>query len=67
MLTTRDSPQKKRPTETERKGLEKYILSKQTGKRSWGRNIISDKIDFKTKAIKRVIEGHFIIFKGRIH
>ena len=29
--------------------------------------LISDKIDFKTKAIKRVIEGHFIIFKGRIH
>ena len=29
--------------------------------------LTSDKIDFKTKAIKRVIEGHFIIFKGRIH
>ena len=28
---------------------------------------ISDKIDFKTKAIKRDPEGHFIIFKGRIH
>ena len=29
--------------------------------------LISNKIDFKTKAIKRDPEGHFIIPKGRIH
>ena len=29
--------------------------------------LISDKIDFKRKAIKRDPEGHFIILKGRIH
>ena len=29
--------------------------------------LISDKIDFKTKAIKKGPEGHFIILKGRIH
>ena len=29
--------------------------------------LISDKIDFKTKAIKRDPEGHFIILKRRIH
>ena len=29
--------------------------------------LISNKIDFKTKAIKRDPEGHFIILKGRIH
>ena len=29
--------------------------------------LISDKIGFKTKAIKRDSEGHFIIPKGRIH
>ena len=29
--------------------------------------LISDKIDFKTNAIKRDPEGHFIILKGRIH
>ena len=29
--------------------------------------LISDKIDFKTKAIKRDTEGHFIILKGRFH
>ena len=28
---------------------------------------ISDKINFKTKAIKRGTEGHFIILKGRIN
>ena len=29
--------------------------------------LILDKIDFKTKAIKRDSEGQFIIVKGRIH
>ena len=32
--------------------------------------LITEKIDFKSKAIKRVTEGtegHFIILKGRIH
>ena len=32
-------------------------------KRNRGSNIISDKIDFKTSAIKRDPEGHFIILK----
>ena len=29
--------------------------------------LISDKIDFQRRAIKRDPEGHFIIIKGRIH
>ena len=29
--------------------------------------LISDKIDFKTKVIKRDTEGHFIILRERIH
>ena len=29
--------------------------------------MIRDKIDFKTKAIKRDTKGHFIVLKGRIH
>ena len=28
---------------------------------------ISDKINFKTKAIKRDVQGHFITLKGRIY
>ena len=29
--------------------------------------LITDKIGFKTRAIKKDPEGHFIILKGRIH
>ena len=29
--------------------------------------LISDKIDFKKRAINRDPEGHFIILKGRVH
>ena len=29
--------------------------------------LISDKTDFKKRAIKRGPEGHFIILEGRIH
>ena len=29
--------------------------------------LISDKIDFQRRAIKRDPEGHFIILKGRIY
>ena len=68
MLPTRDPPQNKRPTQTESEGLETNIPSKWTGKKKAGVAIlISDKIDFKKRAIKRDPEGHFIILKGRIH
>ena len=68
MQPTRDPPQNKRPTQTKSEGLEKNIPSKWTGKRkAWVAILTSDKIDFKTKAIKRDTEGHFIIFKGGIH
>ena len=36
------------------------------GKKAGVEILILDKIDFKTKAIKRDTEGHFIILKGRI-
>ena len=67
MLPKRDPPQNKRPTQTESEGLEKNILSTGTGKKGRVAILIADKIDFKTKAIKRDPEGHFIILKGRIH
>ena len=68
MLPTRDAPQDKRPTQTESEGLETNIPSKRTGKKKAGVAIlVSGKIDFKRRAIKRDPEGHFIILKGRIH
>ena len=68
MLPTRDPPQDRRPTETESEGLETNIPSKWTGKKNAGVAIhLSDKIDFKKRAIKRDPDGHFIILKGRIH
>ena len=68
MLPTRDPPQNKKPTQTESERLEKNIPRKWTGKKKARVAIfISDKIDFKTKAIKRDTEGHFIIWKGRIY
>ena len=67
MLSTRDSPQNKRPTLTENEGLGKNIPSKWTGKKSWGSNTMSDKIDCKTKVIKRDTEGQCTLLKGRIH
>ena len=40
---------------------------KEKKKKAWVALLISDKIDFKKRAIKRDPEGHFIILKGRIH
>ena len=68
MLPTRDLPQDKRHTQTEREDLEKNIPRKTDRKKKAGVAIlISDKIDFKRRAIKRDPEGDFIILKGRIH
>ena len=67
MLPTRDLQQNKRPTQTESEGLEKNIPSKWTGKKAGVAMLISDKIDFQTKSIKRDPEGHFIVLKGGIH
>ena len=67
MLPTVDPPQNKRPTQTESEGLETNFPSKRTGKKAGVAILISDKIDFKRRTIKRHPEGHFIILKGRIH
>ena len=48
--------------------MEKNIPSKQTGKKKARVAIlISDKIDFKRRAIKKDPEGHFVILEERIH
>ena len=67
MLPTRDPPQNKRPTQTENEGLETNIPSKWSGKKARVVILISDKMDFKKRAIKRDPEGHFITLKARIH
>ena len=67
MLPTRDASKDKRPTQTETEGLETNFPSKRRGKKKAGETVlISDKIDFQRRAIKRDPEGHFIILKGRI-
>ena len=69
MLPTRDPPQDRRPTQTESEGLETNFPNKWTGKKKKAgiTILISDKIDFKRRAITRDPEGHFRILKGRIH
>ena len=68
MLPTRAPTQNKRPIQIESEGLEKNIPTKQTGgKKARVATLILDKTDFKTRAIKRDQEEHFIILKGRIH
>ena len=63
MLPTRDPPQDKRSTKTDSEGLQTNFPSKWTGKKEKARVaiLISDKIDFKRRAIKRDTEGHFQI------
>ena len=66
MLPTRDPSQDKRHTHTESKEMKRNFPRKWKRKKTGVAILISDKIDFQRRTIKRDPEGHFIILKGRI-
>ena len=67
MLPTRDPSQDKSLTQTESEGLKTNFPANEQEKKARVAILISDKINFQRRAIKRDPEGHFIILKGRIH
>ena len=66
ILATRDSPQTKGHIQTEREGLEKKFYANRDQNKAGVAILISYKIDFEIKAVKRDKEGHYIMVKGSI-
>ena len=67
MLSTIDPPQNKGHIQTEREGLKKKIIHTNGDQKKSGVAIlISDKIGFEIKAVKRDKEGHYIMINGSI-
>ena len=66
MLSTKNTPQSKGHIQTESEGLEKILYTNRDQKKAGVTIFISDKIDFKIKAVKRDKEGHHIMIKGSL-
>ena len=67
MLLTRDPSQDKDLHRLKVKGWKQIFQANRQEKNAGAATLISEKIDFHRRAIKRDPEGDFIILKGRIH
>ena len=66
MLSTRDPPQNKGCIQFNVKGWKKIFHTNRDQKKAGVAILISDKIDFKIKAVKRDKEGNYIMTNGSI-
>ena len=66
MLSTRDPSWNKGHIQSESEGLGKLFHANKDQKKARVAILISDKIAFKTKAVKRNKEGHYIMIKRSI-
>ena len=66
MLSTGDPPQNKGHIQLKVKGWKKIFHTNGDQKKAGLAILISDKIDFEIKAVKRDKEGHYIMIKGSI-
>ena len=66
MVPTRDPPQNKGHIQTESEEWKKIFHANRDQKKAGVAILISHKIDFEMKAMKRDKEGHYIMIKGSL-